>query len=552
MPKLHVLKGPDRGRVVDVAAGRLILGRTSQDLPLLDNAVSREHAEIHPDNGHWMLADLHSSNGTYVNGERVRRPVELHDGDKIRLGGTTLMFRMQESVERLSGEESHDFVDLDAASHQFESSILSSVPTAEESLIIATPETAEAVHAWHVMYDVAESIAGIGDVHQLLERITDIVFKHFTVDCMFVLMKDADGRLKSQIVRYRSHNKRDGDKVVGSRTIVNHVVEKGEGILCANAMTDKRFAGSASAGSIANMALRSVICVPIVCRNEVKGVMHVDCSMAQHTYTHEQLRLMTAIGRLAGMAVENVKLVESRVRNERLAATGETVAYLSHHIRNILQGMRSGSDVLEMGLARERIDLIRSGWGIVQRNQDRTMQLVSNMLTFSKDREPRIEPIQLNRVIEDVVRLVEPRAGDRHVQIAVEFGDLPPLPLDSDGIHQVALNIMTNALDVVPDKTGKIVVSTEFDPSANCGILTIHDNGPGIPKAELETIFNAFHSSKGQGGTGLGLAAAKKIISELHGSITVTSGLGKGTTFKIVLPAEATAAEDSEKTRGPS
>jgi signal transduction histidine kinase/pSer/pThr/pTyr-binding forkhead associated (FHA) protein len=552
VPKLHVLKGPDRGRVIDVTTARLILGRTSQDLPLIDNAVSREHAEIQPENGHWVLADLKSSNGTYVNGERLRKPVTLHDGDKIRVGGTTMMFRLQESVERLSGEESHDFVDLDAISHQFESSILSSVPNAEESLIIATPETAEAVHAWHVMYDVAESIGGIGEVHELLERITDIVFKHFTVDCMFVLMKDREGRLKSQIVRYRSKHNRDGEKVVGSRTIINHVVEKREGILCANAMTDKRFANSASAGSIANMALRSVICVPIVCRNDVHGVMHVDCSMAQHTYTHEQLRLMTAIGRLAGMAVENVKLVESRVRNERLAATGETVAYLSHHVRNILQGMRSGSDVLEMGLARERIDLIRSGWGIVQRNQDRTMQLVSNMLTFSKDREPRIESIQLNRIIEEVVRLVELRAHERGVDIECELGELPPLPLDSDGIHQVVLNIMTNALDVVPDKNGRVTVTTIFDEAGNCGVLTISDNGPGIPKAELDTIFNAFHSSKGQGGTGLGLAAAKKIVTELHGKITVTSKADRGTTFRICLSTEETAAEDSEKTRGPT
>jgi signal transduction histidine kinase len=124
--------------------------------------------------------------------------------------------------------------------------------------------------------------------------------------------------------------------------------------------------------------------------------------------------------------------------------------------------------------------------------------------------------------------------------------------LDSDGIHQVVLNIMTNALDVVPDKNGRVTVTTIFDEAGNCGVLTISDNGPGIPKAELDTIFNAFHSSKGQGGTGLGLAAAKKIVTELHGKITVTSKADRGTTFRICLSTEETAAEDSEKTRGPT
>ena len=84
--------------------------------------------------------------------------------------------------------------------------------------------------------------------------------------------------------------------------------------------------------------------------------------MSHHTYTPEQLRLVVAIGRLAGLAIENLQLMQSRVETERLAAAGETVAYLSHHIRNILHGMLGGADVAALGLKRMAIDTLQSGW----------------------------------------------------------------------------------------------------------------------------------------------------------------------------------------------
>jgi len=126
------------------------------------------------------------------------------------------------------------------------------------------------------------------------------------------------------------------------------VLKTREGVLCANAMTDDRFSGDSKQDSVHRLGLKSILCVPILVREEIVGLFHLDCSMSRHTYTQEQLRLVVAVGRLAGMAIENLRLQESRVQTERLAAAGETVAYLSHHIRNILQGMQGGADVVEL------------------------------------------------------------------------------------------------------------------------------------------------------------------------------------------------------------
>jgi signal transduction histidine kinase len=276
----------------------------------------------------------------------------------------------------------------------------------------------------------------------------------------------------------------------------------------------------------------------------------MDCSMHHHTYTHQQMQLAATIGRMAGLAIENAQLLAARMRNERLAATGETVAYLSHHIRNILQGIRSGADVLELGLKRNNLDNIRSGWQIMRRNLDRTYQLATNMLAFSKQRVPNIEMAQLNRVVEEVVALAQRQADDRHVMLLPDLDELPPIPLDVDGIHQAVLNIVTNALDAAPADKGRVLVKTSFDAKAGEALVTVQDNGPGIPPEALSVLFEPFHSTKGQRGTGLGLAAARKVVTELGGRIDVRSKVGEGTTFAVHLPTSARAL-DSEKTHGP-
>ncbi len=553
MATLHVLQGPDKGRTYQTPDEPAVIGRSSDQIHLSDHTASRRHAEIRPDNGSWLLVDLNSSNGTYLNGQRVISPTVLRHGDQIKVGSTLLVFTGQEHVEAFSGPEMiRDLVDVDLSASRGESSILTSVDASEESVILQPPETADAVVAWNVVYKIAEAIGVIESVEAFLERVTDILFEHIIVDHLVLLMGAEEGsRLTPQVVRYRSRDKARRPKIVTSRTIINHVLKTRDGVLCANAMTDERFTGESKQDSIHRLGLRSIICVPIIARDKIHGVFHLDCSMSHHTYTQEQLRLAVAIGRLAGMAIENQRLFESRVQTERLAAAGEAVAYLSHHIRNILQGMQGGAEVVELGIKRQTMDTVKSGWALVRRNLDRIYVLAMNMLTFSKERQPNIESAQLNKVVEDVIALVQSRADEHSVMLLTDLEEMPAIPLDPDGMHQVAHNIILNAIEAAPPTGGRINISTRYLPKEARVTLSIGDNGPGIPPEERDRIFDAFHSSKGHGGTGLGLAAAKKIVGELNGTIEVESTLGEGTTFHVKLPAVHVRLADSDKTHGP-
>jgi signal transduction histidine kinase len=553
VPTLYVLQGPDKGRTYQTPDDSAVIGRSSDQIQLTDDSASRWHAEIRPANGSWLLVDLNSSNGTYLNGQRIVRPEELKHGDQIRIGGTLLVFSGQEHVESFSGAQAiRDLVDLDLSTPSGGSSILSTVDASEDSVILQPPETADAVAAWHVVYQIAETIGTIDSVDGFLARVADIIFDHLIVDRLVLLLCSPETeKLTPQLVRYRSGQRRQRPKIVTSQTIINHVLKTRDGILCANAMTDHRFGGEDPQDSIHQLGLRSVICVPIIAQGGIKGVLHLDCSMSRHTYTQEQLRLAVAIGRLVGMEIENMHLLESRVQTERLAAAGEAVAYLSHYIRNILQGMQSGADVMEHGLKVESLEAARSGWALIRHNLDRILMLTMNMLTFSKEREPRIEMVRLDRIIEDVVKLAQHRADEKAVMILVDNEDMPPIPVDPDGIHQVLNNILLNAIQAAPKEGGRVNVALHLYPDDGEVVISIRDNGPGIDPEMQERIFAPFDSSKGHGGTGLGLAAARKIVTELNGRIEFESAVGQGTVFRVHLPLERKGQPDSEDTHGP-
>ena len=552
MPTLHVLQGPDKGRTYHTRDEPTLIGRSSDQVQLTDDSASRRHAELRPVNGGgWVIEDLKSSNATYVNGQRIVSQTKLKHGDQIRIGITLMVFSGDESVESFSGPAAvRDLVDLDYGGTSGGSSILSAIDASEESVILQPPETADAVAAWNAVYKIAELIGPIQSVDDFLERVVDVIFDHLIVDRLVMLMRDEDsGEIVPRLVRYRLRKKGPRPKITTSQTIINHVVEAKEGLLCANAMTDERFSAESSQDSIHRLGLRSVICVPIMIREEVQGIIHMDCSMSHHTYTQEQLRLAVAIGKMTGMAIENAQLIESRVKHERLAATGETVAYLSHHIRNMVQGLQGGGTLVDLGLKRNKIETVADGWKMLSRNLDRIFDLTMNMLTFSRDRKPRIETAQLNHTIAEVIELAQNRADEKNVMLLSELEEMPSIPIDLAGIHQVAHNIILNAIDACPAKTGRVNVATSYDAETGVAVLSISDNGPGVAPEDRDKIFEAFHSSKGQGGTGLGLAAAKKIIDELGGTVEIESAPGEGTTFHVKLPTRA-ARTDSEKTHG--
>jgi signal transduction histidine kinase len=284
-------------------------------------------------------------------------------------------------------------------------------------------------------------------------------------------------------------------------------------------------------------------------RYDVVGVIYIDTSTSAQVllqkgltnkFTEDHLKLMIAIGHQAALAVEDTRYYSAMVQAERLAAIGQTIATLSHHIKNILQGIRGGSYLIEMGLKDHDDDVTRKGWNIVERNQNRISALVMDMLTFSKEREPDLMTANLNETIAEVVELMRVRADEAQVELLWRPGDpMPLLVFDPEGIHRAVLNVVTNAIDAVSDREtpGRVEVATEYLPQEKLARITVVDNGPGIPDDQMEHLFSPFVSSKKSRGTGLGLPVSQKILKEHGGQIIVNNDPGHGCRFTFELPA---------------
>ncbi len=541
MATIHVIQGPDKGRTFDLPAAEAVLGRQNGDLQLNDPTISRQHARLTPSNGLWMIEDLGAANGTYLNGVRLRRPQRLSQGDQVRVGATLLVFGGP-------GPQAAEGLDIDDDGRLVDSAIMASIPSNEDSIIVPTPEAgAAAIGNLRQLYHIISTISTIFNIDLLLNRVLDHVFELLRPDRAYVLMVDENGQMTPKAVRYAAGEA--DQRVPISRTIVDHVIAQQVGVLCSNAMSDRRFT---SGQSVHEFGIRSVLCVPIMGRDRILGVLHVDSSVSNTTYSTEQLRLLTAIGYQTGLAVENVQLYESALNSARLAAVGETVASLSHHIKNILQALIAGADVVGMAMEKNQPGKVQEAWPLVTRNLERLNREILNMLAFSKPRQPLLEYINLDGVIADVLELITPQADERGVAILKDLSEMPPIPVDPDGLHQALLNLLTNALDAVPPQTGAITVAARFDVLGQEAVLTISDNGRGIDATTRAHLFEPFFSTKGQRGTGLGLAVAQKVIREHDGLIHVASQVGHGTTFTIRLPANPKRPMTSDQTHGPA
>ncbi len=543
---LAVIQGPDKGRKFELPDHEpQLLGRSSEALPISDNAISRRHAELTPDEGVWYIRDLHSQNGTYVNGVRIVDRTRLRVGDQIRVGQSLFVFGQTEpndpDVVRVVGQG------------QVDASVERTLPSAgmfldggsDDSVILAVPEPrAVAVDHLRVIYKLAALLtAGAFDRTQLLRQVMEIVFAEFAPErgCIMLAGHDALGTVIPAVVKYKDAPRdRDDAKINVSRTILQHTLLQGEGVLSSNAMNDPRFA---SGDSVQRLHIRSALCAPIRFRERTFGAIYIDSSVANYTFTPEQLALLNAVGQHTGLALANQDLYQQKLQSERLAVMGETVATLSHSIKNMLQGLRGGADVVEMGLKKDDLKVAKGGWQILKRNLDRIISLTMNMLAFSRQRRVEVELTPLGPIIDDVAGLLESACAMRQVAMMVDVDpEMPPVPIDAPLLHQALMNLAANAVEAVDPGRGVVTIRASFVPATpksppEAHILVI-DNGPGIPVSKQPWVFEPFNTTKGVKGTGLGLAVAKRVVQEHGGTLTLESAEGKGATFRLVLPAD--------------
>ena len=556
MPAFVVVSGPNLGASYLLNSSTVRIGRDSRcEIHFDDTETSRKHAEIEIVGDSYVLTDLKSSNGTIVNGQTIETKTLL-DGDRVQIGKQILVFRLREAIPSSTDKDylqrSVSIVpDHDLENSQIISRADLSDPVGETEFF--DPQVANPLSVnkslWEIMYRTSLAVSRTLDINQLLEQIVDLIFQWVQCDHACVMLTDSTSNALKPVYR-KNRKPQSNHQITISKTILDFVLKNEEGVLTSNAKDDRRWNASAS---IEASGVCEAICVPMKGRYGVVGVLYIDTmvnatvqsqtpnrsSQTQlHVFDEEHLKMMVTIGHQAALAIEDTHFYQTTIQTEKLAAVGQTIANLSHHVKNILQGLKGGGYMVHEGLKRNELEPIRAGWEICEKTHNRIESLVLDMLTMSKEREPIRESTNLVLLIQDALSIAQAPARDANVQLDWNPpADPQTACVDPEGIHRAVLNLILNAIDATtgrPDAKVSIVLLCTQDSTR----IEIEDNGVGIPQSQLQTIFSLFESTKGNRGTGLGLPVSQKIIREHGGDISVSSVVDQGTTFTIRLPSE--------------
>ena len=233
------------------------------------------------------------------------------------------------------------------------------------------------------------------------------------------------------------------------------------------------------------------------------------------------------------------------IQVERMASMGKLAAIVAHEINNPLAGILTSARLILKRLKRvgnsdsdteEHLELIAHEAG-------RCGDIVKSLLQFARPRSQSRQPEDLNCLVRDALRLVQHKMNLLSVETRFDLDDtLPPVVCDSQGIKQVLVAVLINAIEAVGDAGGQIVLGTSYEADERFVAVSVSDNGCGMDDQTKQRIFEPFFTTKEDAhGVGLGMAVVSGIVGAHGGEIRIDSEIGRGTTVRVVLPVEGTA-----------
>jgi len=403
------------------------------------------------------------------------------------------------------------------------------------------------------LYRIHRLATAITDVDELLIRISEEAQNVARAEAASVMLFDEP----TQELYFRTALGDSGDQDALKREvrlsldqgIAGATAKSRTSINVSNAKDDPRFFKQADVAS--DFDTRSLLAVPMIDHEQLVGVLEVVNKHDGGTFTSLDVRVLEIFGALAAAEVVSARLIEEKLRNERLAAIGQAVTGLSHYTKNIVTGLTSSADLIDMGLERENLEVLQRTWPVYRRSTKRIANFVQDMLSLSKPREPVREPCDVHDILQDAFQTVQELLAQREIDVEFErHAPVGQVMLDGQGIYRCLLNLISNAADAAPVQGGKVRLRV-WREDADRVIIEVEDNGPGIPDGNKEKIFDMFFSTKGSKGTGLGLAVTHKVVLEHGGDILVRDGAEGGACFRITLPAPPAETEDDSEDADP-
>jgi signal transduction histidine kinase len=398
----------------------------------------------------------------------------------------------------------------------------------------------------------------------VLNEVVDTIIQLTGAERAFLMLSDSEGEMEIVVARNWERESIEESEYELSQTIIHRVMEDVEPVVTTNAQNDPRFGDQAS---IITYSLRSILCVPLIVKGSLIGVIYADNRAREGLFTEKEGRLLAAFANQAAIAIENAKLYETirkhadeleyRVNertleleeaNRHLRALSrlkdEFVSNVSHELRTPISSLKLYGSLIE-----EPNEKFPQYVAAVQREINRLEHIIESLLRLSSLDQDQVAvylaPIDLNQMVESLASDREILAHDRDLTLScVTDPDILPAIADRELLTEAVSILLTNALNYTPEG-GQIKINTSVRKREKGVWLGIHvaDSGEGFREDEKEQLFQRFfrgHVGRNSGiaGTGLGLAIVKEIVERNHGEVEARNGGvdGKGATFSIWLP----------------
>jgi len=541
----------------------IIVGRSRNcDVFIADVRASRQQARFYRDSdGHLMVEDLNSLNGTFLNGRQVTRH-RLKEGDIVRLGSTDFevhSIQVKSTVEVIdpSFEQSTKIIKQVS---QIEMPSLGTMQTQDYLRAIGvtqdgTGDSHTALIAlqrktknFATLYEISSMVSEADDPDKLLEDILDVLLKVPGGDFAYVALLE-NNELIPKVSRSTSGAL---ERFVLSRSVSKYVLDEQCAVLAPDLRNDIRFAGSES---IIVGPTGSIMAVPMLRDHKVRGLIALCTAEVRPEAVEEELDLLCVIAGMVGSALENLELSAQRERNlkeleeanrkiletqeqlirtERMAAIGRLSSGVIHEVKNHLSPLMLADLVAEQYPEDEDIQEMTE---MVIEARRRILDLVDEIRMFARgdSRSYNMQPHSINELCSKVVRFVRCDAKVRRVRLEYICKDDAMMIIDADRIRQVLINLIQNAADAL-DAASEPKVQVVVERNDEVIMIGIVDNGVGIPEEIQRKIFDPMFTTKGENGLGLGLDICRRIVTAHRGELICKSTVGEGTTFTVCLP----------------
>jgi len=528
---LEVIRGDLPEKIRFLRPRPYAIGRARHnDISLNEPSISKLHAQIVYEEGHFFIEDAGSLHGIYVNASKVQR-AELTPGAQIQIGNVTLKFSLLGSESSTGGMAKLPWVEQQQL-------LLSLVQTLNSTLVLS----------------------------QVLEQVLDAIMHITGAERGFLLLADGS----SGAARYPSvaglrlrvaRGRQDGAAKTGhgiSGAIVRRALDKGEVVSTVRPRGQSTESEPVVITAQGPRPSQTVVCLPLRSPRAGAdgtgafprglGVVYVDNAASAEPFSDDGLRAAEALARHAALAIENAQLFEREqhtieelqkaqkqiLQSEKLATIGQMAAGIAHELNTPLTYIMGNLELLELqDLTPAQREMLAS----IARGAERIRSLAQRLLAFSRPGREEMVPLLVNDVVERSLELCQYQMASGRVIVVRELAsDLPRVMGVSNQLEMALINLVVNAVHAMGEKGGTLTVGTRTRAAEV--EISVTDQGPGIPERIRSTVFEPFVTTKPEGkGTGLGLSTVLMVVERHNGHVDFISAEGRGTTFRLTLPA---------------